>query len=366
MALGTTTDLNPTPLDMTGWQTVFFDGFNGDAIDRGKWAITYGGGSLYWNGAFRWENDMLSVGDGALTIGLEREADGIWSVGGLSTASYAGMPAGTGHGFLYGRVEIRAKTSAEVEGAGPCFLLWPTSNDRWPPEIDILETPRNGQGMFTVHWPGPDGSENGRGYDSEFFDLDHSQWHIYTLDWLPDRMTLYVDGVQVAEIRDNIPEIPMSVGLQGHVGRADDGWYGSPNGSGVNRVDIDVDWVRLSQLTGGTTEPTPPPATRAPATLAAGTGPDALVLRLSQDAWAGDAQYTVAVDGVRIGGTFTASALRGAGADTLALRGDWAPGAHTLTLTFLNDGGRQRSTDRNLTWRVRPTTASRWPMPAAT
>jgi Ca2+-binding RTX toxin-like protein len=306
--MGTTNDVNPTPLDMTGWSTVFFDGFNGTQLDWTKWPITYGG-SLYWNNAFWWDNSQLSVGDGELTIGMDRQPDGIWTVGGLSTAPYPGAPDGHGNGFTYGRVEIRAKTSAEVVGAGPCFLLWPTSNDRWPPEIDILETPANGQGMFTVHYPGPDGTEEGRGYDSQFFELDHSQWRTYTLDWFPDRLTLYVDGQKVAETRENIPNIPMSVGLQGHVGTASDGWYGSPNSSGVNSVDISVDWVRVSQFTG--TTPPPPEPTPAPAPTPAPTPAPA------PDTAAGRAAEGAAGDDWLAGGTGPDTLQGGAGSDDL-------------------------------------------------
>lgn len=267
--MGTYTDTHPTPLDMTGWSTVFFDGFNGTQLDWQKWPITYGG-SMYWNNAFYWDGNQVTVGNGELTIGLDKQANGIWSVGGLTTMAYDGAPAGHGHDFTYGRVEIRAKTSAEVVGAGPCFLLWPSDNV-WPPEIDILETPANGQGMFTNHWQGPGGA-NDDWYKSHFFDLDHSQWHTYTLDWLPNRLTLYVDGVKVAETTENIPHIPMSVGLQGHVGTAWDGWYGSPNSSGVNSVDISVDWVRVSQYTGGAApQPPQPPVFTVPGLTLTGT-----------------------------------------------------------------------------------------------
>src|SRR5206468_351785 len=43
-----------------------------------------------------------------------------------------------------------------------------------------------------------------------------------------------------------------------------------------------------------------------------GTGPDKLVLNISQDAYQGDAQYTVSVDGKQVGGTLTAHAAHGA------------------------------------------------------
>jgi len=96
--------------------------------------------------------------------------------------------------------------------------------------------------------------------------------------------------------------------------------------------------------------PAPAPTPAEPVSQEVGSGADALVLRISQDAWQGDAQYTVSVDGMQVGGTFTASALRSAGqSDTLTLRGDWGPGSHTVTVNFLNDiWGGTAETDRNL------------------
>jgi uncharacterized protein YkwD len=98
------------------------------------------------------------------------------------------------------------------------------------------------------------------------------------------------------------------------------------------------------------TPPTPPPATKPAASLAAGSGPDTLVVRITQDYYLGDAQYTVKVDGVQVGGTFNASALQGSGqTDSLTLKGDWAAGSHRVEVTFLNDAwGGTSTTDRNL------------------
>ncbi|HYZ32984.1 MAG TPA: S8 family serine peptidase, partial [Crenalkalicoccus sp.] len=86
------------------------------------------------------------------------------------------------------------------------------------------------------------------------------------------------------------------------------------------------------------------------ATAEIGSGADTLVLKLSQDAWQGSAQYTVSVDGHQLGGTLTASALHGSGQqDTVTLHGDWGAGAHEVVLTFLNDAwGGTADTDRNL------------------
>ncbi|NGM23699.1 hypothetical protein G3576_27055, partial [Roseomonas stagni] len=96
------------------------------------------------------------------------------------------------------------------------------------------------------------------------------------------------------------------------------------------------------------TEAGTPPPTGFSTTI--GSGPDALVLRIAQDAWQGSAQYTISVDGVPINGTLTAQASHAAGqADTVTVLGNWSAGPHTLTVNFLNDDwGGSAATDRNL------------------
>jgi hypothetical protein len=97
--------------------------------------------------------------------------------------------------------------------------------------------------------------------------------------------------------------------------------------------------------------PLPAPAP-APVTAAAvmGVGARTLALMISEDAWLGDAQFTVAIDGVQVGGVQTATALQGAQtAQEFDVRGDFAAGAHTATVNFLNDAwGGTAATDRNL------------------
>lgn len=81
------------------------------------------------------------------------------------------------------------------------------------------------------------------------------------------------------------------------------------------------------------------------------TGPtNTLDLHVSEDAWQGDAQYTIQVDGQTVGGVRTATASHTAGAtQDVALTGSWGGGAHTIGVTFINDAwGGTSSTDRNL------------------
>ncbi len=82
----------------------------------------------------------------------------------------------------------------------------------------------------------------------------------------------------------------------------------------------------------------------------AGSGLDKLVLAISEDAYLGNAQYTISVDGKQVTGTLTAGASHSAGAaDTVTIYGDWGTGSHTVGVNFLNDAfGGTSSTDRNL------------------
>ena len=108
-----------------------------------------------------------------------------------------------------------------------------------------------------------------------------------------------------------------------------------------------------------TTAPPPPPPPSPIPTITTGTGSDTLSLNISEDAWAngdsisdpnGDATFTVSVDGQQLGGTFTDLASHSAGqTETFVFNGDWTPGAHTVTVDFLNDAwGGTSTTDRNL------------------
>lgn len=81
----------------------------------------------------------------------------------------------------------------------------------------------------------------------------------------------------------------------------------------------------------------------------ASTKTNTLTLRVSEDAWRGDAQFVVKVDGQQIGGVQTAKASHSAGQwQDITLSGTFADPA-SVQITFLNDAyGGTASTDRNL------------------
>ena len=93
-----------------------------------------------------------------------------------------------------------------------------------------------------------------------------------------------------------------------------------------------------------------PGSAATPSPMTIGTGPDSIILNMSEDFYLGDAEFTVSVDGQQISGTLTATALHDAGqTQAFTLLGNFGSGVHTVTIDFLNDAyGGSASTDRNL------------------
>jgi hypothetical protein len=70
-----------------------------------------------------------------------------------------------------------------------------------------------------------------------------------------------------------------------------------------------------------------------------GSGSDKITLNMAEDAAAGeDAQFTVNVDGQQIGGVQAVTAAQSQGqTEQFNFYGDYAPGQHTVTVTFTNN-----------------------------
>ena len=81
-----------------------------------------------------------------------------------------------------------------------------------------------------------------------------------------------------------------------------------------------------------------------------GGGPDTIGLSISEDAYIGDAQFTISVNGVQIGGVQTATAFHSnAQSKLISVQGSFGDGPRTVTVNFLNDQyGGTPQTDRNL------------------
>lgn len=209
------------------WRQVGGDDFAGGSLDTGTWGA-YDSVGAFGNG--RRTPDAISQSDGSLKITARGDRSG-----------------GMAHSMsqLYGRWEFRARTAAG-RGFGSAILLWPDS-ERFPVdgELDIMEVPGENRDLAhcVVHW-GEDNNVNGGSLRGDF-----TQWHTFALEWLPDRITWYVDGAKHYENTDKaaIPTTPMHMTIQLDEGPAKD-WIMEPDNTTPEEIALEVDWVKVSAL----------------------------------------------------------------------------------------------------------------------
>ena len=128
-----------------------------------------------------------------------------------------------------------------------------------------------------------------------------------------------------------------------------DAWGGSPKLDRNLYVDkIAFNGVDLASSSASLERPGTAEFT-VPATGGAATS-NVLTLRFSEDAYQGDAQFSVAVNGQQVGGTVTAHASHASGqAESISLTGSWGAGPQQVSINFLNDRwDGSAATDRNL------------------
>ncbi|WP_143510289.1 family 16 glycosylhydrolase [Pseudonocardia sp. Ae717_Ps2] len=219
----------PPPPPPQQWRQVGGDEFDGSRVDRSTWTV-YNSPGGFGNGLRR--PSAVGVGDGLLTVTARPRAAGGGVSGGVAMHD----------GQLYGRWEFRARTDAGT-GYSPAILLWPDS-ERFPDdgELDMMEIPFGARHAATafVHY----GAQNH--ILSTASPGDFTQWHTFALDWLPDRISWYVDGVKKWEVTDRraIPTTPMHLAIQLDQGPAS-GWIPAPDASTPDEVRLQVDWARV-------------------------------------------------------------------------------------------------------------------------
>ncbi len=175
-----------------------------------------------------------SASGGLLRIRAERQ-----SVGGRP---YTSARINTDNTFeqQYGRFEARMKVPAG-RGYWPAFWLLPASG-AWPPEIDVMEIlgHQTSTVYMTQHFGPTSAPANfGGSFTGPDFAAD---FHDFAVEWSPNRIDWFVDGVLRFSTTTNVPQEPMYVVLNLAVG----GWWpGYPDASTVFPQELLVDWVRV-------------------------------------------------------------------------------------------------------------------------
>jgi len=200
----------------SGWELAWSDEFDdpaGTPPDPANWA--YEIGDTTPDGKNGWGNEELQYytddpanaatdGDGNLVITLD-EADGSQECYyGPCEFESARLITQNKAEFAYGRIESRLQVPTGGDGLWPAF--WSLGTDitynPWPGagEIDVMEyVSRIPKEIFgTIHGPGYNGGGSFSGiYDfGERVDLEY---HTFTVEWEPELIRWYVDGIQYHE-----------------------------------------------------------------------------------------------------------------------------------------------------------------------
>jgi beta-glucanase (GH16 family) len=198
----------------SGWRLAWRDEFNqraGTPPNAAYWAPEIGDGSV--NSIPGWGNSELQYytdsrqnaahdGKGNLAITVREVGADSGLICYYGPCQYTSARLLTQHKFEfgYGRVEARVKVPG---GAGLWPAFWSLGNDiaqvGWPQtgEIDIMEyVGRDPNTIFgTIHGPGYSGGES---YGNIYrFDRPVPEaYHTYTIEWEPNLIVWYVDGIE--------------------------------------------------------------------------------------------------------------------------------------------------------------------------
>lgn len=227
----------PMPVGVSGsWKLIFDDEFNGSSLDGSKWITGFPWGQtstttplLY----YRPENVVVSNGTVKLIAKKESYQGKTYTSGIITTSGK--------FTHKYGFMEARLKVPAG-QGLWPAFWNLPPDG-KWPPEIDMMEILGNAPSTVHLHYHYGSGSDFGTSYTGPNFSTG---FHTFAVDWEPDAITWYVDGVQRNKFTNTsaIAAEQMYLLLNLQVGGS---WPGDPNSSTPFPSQYEIDYVRVWQ-----------------------------------------------------------------------------------------------------------------------
>ena len=229
----------PADMKKAGYTITFSDEFKGDKLNPKKWIDSYPFGARTHNNGEQeyYAPDGVLVENESLRFKAEKR-----EMGGMPYTS--GMATTFGKfAQRYGWFEIRAKMP-KGKGMWPAFWLLPEDGKSWPPEIDILEILGHEPSKvhMTNHWRIDTGTHHeGKGVDFTGPDFT-TGYHTYALQWTPEEMVWYIDGIERYATRQHVPQEPMYVLLNLAVGGD---WPGNPDDTTPFPSYMDTDYIRV-------------------------------------------------------------------------------------------------------------------------
>jgi beta-glucanase (GH16 family) len=117
-------------------------------------------------------------------------------------------------------------------------------------EIDIMELLGATPSHLLGYLHGPISDSVGRGNTKDLSSPATDDFHTYTIDWLPDQVTWYVDGIKYGSVSKTDRDWVFNKEFYVILNLAMGGNLGGTIDSGLNSTTMQVDYVRYSTITG--------------------------------------------------------------------------------------------------------------------
>lgn len=248
-----------------------FEGPAGAAPDQGRWRQEIGGGG-WGNGELQYYTgstaNAATDGNGNLAITAREESlPGARCHYGTCRYTSARLLTEGRFSHAYGRFEARLKVP-QGRGFWPAFWMLGDNvfTDGWPlsGEIDVMENVGQEPGTISgsLHGPGYSGVRSLSGvHELPAGRAVGENFHVFTVDWEPDRITWYMDGVKYSTksraetpgswVFDHKFFLLLNLAVGGH-------WPGPPDGATSFPQSLLVDYVRVYELPQLVAEPKTP------------------------------------------------------------------------------------------------------------
>lgn len=221
-----------------GYKLVFNDEFVGTKFDRKRWDTSLPWGNTNRDELQYYTPSALTQRNGLLYITASKRAMGgkPYTSGVISTARRFHI--------TYGYTEMRAQVPAGTGLWSAFWLASPDSNSN--EEADILEVLGSdpSKGYAVLHY----GALNEkRKYLGTYREPDFSAgFHVIALDWEPDHMIWYVDGVERYRVTANVPSGRMYLMANLTVG-GPKSWASAPDRYTQFPAHYKIDYIRVYQ-----------------------------------------------------------------------------------------------------------------------
>ena len=226
-----------------GWTRLdaFWDEFDGDTLDTKKWWPK----NPTWEGRppGRFNETNVSVSGGQLHLAARALPQPEPGSGGKAW-THTTAAVQSRETVLYGHFEVRAK----MMPACICNAFWfyHAMPERWT-ELDVYEIGARAPGKerkvhLTAHvFHTPESRTHRQWSDALEAPFDPAaDFHVYALDWTPERLRWYVDGVLVREGTNTLWHQPLTLNLDVEIMEE---WFGLPAEGELPAV-YDIDYVR--------------------------------------------------------------------------------------------------------------------------